>query len=83
MVAGAPALLMLGLPGPGDYGVTLLLAHQGSLYDITTFNSPRTALSAGERDALAHLQFIPRAGPFPPQPDGSVAKALRTCHDRG
>ena len=83
MVVGAPALLILGLPGPGDSGVTLLLAYLGLPYRISAFDSPRTALTASQLDALAHIQFIPRAGPFPPQPGGSVVKAVWMCHDRG
>jgi hypothetical protein len=83
MVAGAPAELLIGLPGPGDFGVTLLVAHRGLLYTIWAFDSPRTALTSGQRQILAHLRFIPRAGPFPPQADKSIAKGLQTCDNPG
>jgi hypothetical protein len=82
VVAGAPAMLITGLPGLGNFGVTLLVAHQGLLYGIYAFDSPRTVLTGGQRQVLAHLQFIPRAGRFPPQLDRSIPKALQTCSSR-
>ncbi len=61
---GAPGVLIRGLPGcecgPDAF---IILAHQGALYSII---APGTTLAPDQRQALAGLRFIPRAGTFPP-----------------
>ena len=82
VISGAPAIRITGLPGQGDFNVTLLVAHQGLLYGIYAFDSVHTTLTGGQRHVLAHLQFLPRVGRFPPQRDRSVATALQGCGSR-
>jgi len=65
-VAGVPAVLLQGTPGGAAFGQEILVAHDGLLYGIYTFDNARTALTTAQRQALASLRFIPRAGPHPP-----------------
>jgi len=78
-MAGAPAIVLKGVPGEPDSGLEIVVAHRGLLYSITTFDYARTGLSPSQRFALASLRFIPRHGPFPASPDAALAHTLRTC----
>lgn len=59
---GAPGVLIRGLPGGPALFAIIILAHQGVLYSII---APGATLAPDQQQALASLQFIPRAGPFP------------------
>lgn len=63
IVAGIPAVRLRGLPGGPEFGQEIVVAHDGLLYGIYTFDSARDALTPAQRQALASLRFIPRAGP--------------------
>ncbi len=65
-IAGVPAVLLQGIPGGPDFGQEILVAHDGLLYGIYTFDNARTALTPAQRQALASLRFIPRDGSHPP-----------------
>jgi hypothetical protein len=68
-IAGAPGVLLRGLPGQTP-NVQIVLAHAGALYNFIAFIAFGQAerLQADQRAALSSLRFIPRLGPFPPPP---------------
>ena len=77
-VAGVPAVVLQGTPGGPAFGQEILVAHDGLLYGIDTFDNARRALTPAQRQALASLRFIPRAGPHPPfDPSQPLIAALR------
>jgi hypothetical protein len=65
-IAGAPGVLLRGLPGQTP-NVQVVLAHAGALYLFIAFMAFGQAerLQADRRAALASLRFIPRLGAFP------------------
>jgi len=77
-VAGVPAVVLQGTPGGPAFGQEILVAHDGMLYGISTFDNARTALTPAQRQALASLRFIPRASPPPPfDPSQPLIAALQ------
>ncbi len=77
-VAGIPAVVLQGTPGGPAFGQEMLVAHDGLLYGIFTFDNARTALTTAQRQALASLRFIPRAAPHPPfDPSRPLIAALQ------
>jgi len=76
IIAGSPAVLLLGLPGAAS-GRHIVATHEGALYRITTFDGDDVAMD--QRRALASIRFLPRrATPFPPAgPPQALIAALR------
>ena len=66
MIAGAPGVLLRGLPAQTG-NVQIVLAHAGALYLFIAFMAyGPERLQADQRAALSSLRFIPRVGAFPP-----------------
>lgn len=61
--AGAPGILLRGMPPTPRPAVDIVLAHAGALYLIIL---PGTGPAPDQRAALASLHMISRVGPFPP-----------------
>jgi hypothetical protein len=82
-VGGLPAVRLRGLPGAPDFGQEIVVAHGGLLYGIYTFDNSRTALTPGQRQALASLRFIPHTGPAlrPYGTNALVAALYNPCLD--
>jgi hypothetical protein len=59
---GAPGILVRGLPGTPRPAIVIVLVHAGAVYRIT---APGVKLAPDQRQMLASLRFIPRAGAFP------------------
>ncbi len=80
-VAGVPAVLLQGTPGEPDFGQEILVAHDGLLYGIYTFDNARTAFTPAQQQAVASLRFIPRTGPLLPAgtPQPLVAALQDPC----
>jgi len=77
-VAGVPAVVLQGTPGGPASGQEILVAHDGLLYGIYTFDNARTALTPAQHQALTSLRFIPRADPHPPfDPSQPLIAALQ------
>ena len=81
VVAGVPAVLLQGTPGEPDFGQEILVAHDGLLYGIYTFDNARTAFTPAQQQAVASLRFIPRTGPLLPAgtPQPLVAALQDPC----
>ncbi len=73
-VAGAPGVLLRGMPGAKP-DLTIIVAHKHALYQIITFGGETFA--ADQRAALASLRFIPRVGPYPMTTPSANASAPR------
>lgn len=82
-VGGEPAFILRGLPGEPDYGLTIVVSHVGSLYEINTFDHARQDLTSQQHWVVKSLRFVPTdlfgRAPFHDGSDPIVTGALAAC----
>lgn len=90
IVAGAPAVIIRGLPGSPTYGLTIVVAHGGLVYSIATFAwytaSPRSVARRSHQASVkpwpacaSSCAPAPSPATLPGHPTPTMARALRSC----